>query len=176
MSGVTFEIFRYTETSQDDPETSLKIIDVPEGHAQVTLNWMGETRKDPLFMLDRITTWAIEHGIAGPVKQELTAFIDYTRKKFVYEDQTAAWISILQQFSNGNRIIPRPHHDGTFWNAEFNAQDAKTGEIREQYKIGTVLIGSHTLFWDVGDLSNHNNKNGKEAQKLVATGLFQKMK
>lgn len=132
-------------------------LDPEAGHGQSYIGHMG---KDGELLIERVLAWAAESGIIGDFEKALRDFFEYAKKTYIQPDQTSVGLT-LRKVNAGAQVdewkIPRPHHDGWYW-------DPKLNNGREQFKIGTVLLGPGTVLWDVESMDEETRK---KAQHII---------
>lgn len=149
----TFELATYTELP---PSIHL---DEASGDDEVT--WMGHVGNDGSFMLQAAVQWAAKSGITGEIDKAFSRFFDYARKTYMFPDQDSVCLFLRKVMSNDEYKIPRPHHDGIYWDEKLNAG-------RQSFKIGTVLCGPSTLFWDTSHLTD---EKARKVQHMIASEM-----
>lgn len=97
----------------------------------------------------------------GQVKEAFEAFFTYARANFFTPTQDSVFMKISVEEKTDDWKIPRIHHDGVYWDTDLNGG-------MEQYKVGTVLCGPGTLFWDT---SNVSLEMAKRAHEVVGPGM-----
>lgn len=153
----TFEIVQYTPT--------LPALKVDAESGVSALSWTGHIGKDGRFMLRNAVQWATDSGITGDVEKAFESFFTCARKTFMFQDQDSVMITLRTVISSQSYKIPRPHHDGTYWDKKLNAG-------RVPFKIGTVLCGPSTLFWDTSSLEKEAEM---KVQYLISTEMHQRV-
>lgn len=137
----TFEITAYTETL---PNIHL---DTASDSQDSDATWIGHTGQND-----------------ADVEGAFSRFFQYARKTYMFPDQDPACLTLRKVMFDDEFKIPRPHHDGRYWGKELNAG-------REAFKVGTVLCGPSTLFWDT---SKSNSEVAAKVQHLIAEEMYKR--
>lgn len=149
----TFEIARYAQEV-------LPLV-LEEEFGDQDESWMGHIGKDGNLMLNSAIEWARKSGVSGNVEEAFERFFTYARKAYLFEDQDSVCITLRKAVSGEDFKVPRPHHDGCYWDEEINAG-------RLPFKVGTVLCGPSTLFWETSGL---DKEVARKAQLLISTEM-----
>lgn len=131
--------------------------------------YSGHIGKDGKCLLDYAITWAQHNGISGDTEKAFGDFFKYALRTYVGPDQDSAelWIRRVDSGCQVNDWeIPRPHHDGQYWSKDLNSG-------RDQFKVGTVLLGPGTLLWDV---DSTDEETRKKAQHIVGVKQYEMAK
>lgn len=129
-----------------------------------SFGYMGLNKGQDL--VEHAAQWCIEMGVQGDIHQALGEFFRHSTKKYIKANQTALHFVIRLQESYDGYVTPRPHHDGSYWPTRLNdVDDDRT--LTPAFKVGTVLCGPGTLFWDV-DAASVSPKGRGEAKEYIA--------
>lgn len=135
----------------------------PEDKPSQSFTWMG---RDQGSLEAKAIKWCIgEGGVQGDIKSALHDLLDFARSKCFRSDQDSLWLEIRLTHSSPDWKIPRPHQDGRYWKVELN----KPGQ--EVFKVGAVLCGPGTLFWDVNTVDEAARE---KAHCIVNEGMREK--
>jgi hypothetical protein len=151
----TYRFEQFTDKSID--------LRLPEDADSQSFTWMG---RDHASLAHKASTWCTEQGgVKGDIKSALQDLLDFARKKCFRRDQDSFWLEIRLTHSSPRWKIPRPHQDGRYWSPDLN----KAGE--DVFKVGTVLCGPGTLFWDVNSVDEATKE---KANWVVNEGMREK--
>lgn len=146
-------IFKYS--------TSPPAVTIPPAPEEY-LDWMGHMGTDGRLMLRRAIEWARDHGAEGKVEEAFQTFSSYARANFVIPSQTSVFMKMSVHEKTDEWTVPRIHHDGIYWDPKLNVED------EDRYKIGTLLCGPGTLFWDTLKVPLEVAQKGQE---VVYSGM-----
>jgi hypothetical protein len=155
-------IFKYAEVN-DVPALRVDAIEQYQD-----IDWMGEMGKNGSFMEASALQWFEEHGVTGSIQVALHQFLAFARENFMFQDQDSVFMKLAIETATDEWVTPRLHQDGIYWDEELNSMD-EDGMRRGQYKIGTVLHGPGTLFWDTSKVSNEQAKRANDIVNIEMT-------
>lgn len=140
----------HTPFSNPTTPTSAFTFNPPPLPEQKTLdwNWFGAFNTEDLS--SRAEGWLYRNGVRGQIRAALVHFLQNCQRHHFRFEHQAVCLSLRIERQQDIFNTPNPHHDGDdgkYW-------DAKPGDP-EMFKLGTVLLGPGTVFYDTDDPSAH---------------------
>ena len=134
--------------------------------ADTVINYFGHY--DRALIVDRFVEFAKANGVEGDIEHALDTFLEHAEGAYILPEQVAVWASFQMMCQTDEWRIPRPHQDGEYWDSSLDGPGAML-----PFKVGTVLAGPSTLFWDPQGCSNEDQR---AAYSIVANEMYSRAK
>lgn len=111
-------------------------------------NWFGTFDFNKLA--NKAESWLYTNGVRGQIKAAVLHFLDNCQRHHFRFEHQAVCLSLRIERQKDTFNVPNPHHDGDdgrYWDRQPGDPDI--------FKLGGVLLGPGTVFYETDDPSAH---------------------
>ena len=143
-------------------ETSVYTADPPRLHVPRTTpqQWHSHFGRDSPQLAQSFADWCSSVGVIRDTGTHFERLLDHARATYFRPEQSCLWLEARITHSSELYTVPRPHHDGQFW-------DLELCKGKDMFKVGACFFGPCTVFWNA-------DEDNKEAHGLVTHILEKK--